>query len=89
MTALLPPPDWDDAKTTGGVLCHFVASDPALTEAFRAWIEHHPGDLDTDQITRYLAEVHDLLSPDCDLPATADLAPERRLRIVPDRTEQT
>jgi hypothetical protein len=78
VTAYLPPPALADALTTAGMLCHFVASDPALTEAFRAWIEHHPGDLDAGQVTWYLGAVHDLLSPDCETPATADFRPERR-----------
>jgi hypothetical protein len=78
VTAYLPPPDRDEALATGGVLCHFVASDPATTEAFRAWIEHHPGDLDAPQVVAYLDQVHDLLAPECDLPAHDDLKPERR-----------
>jgi hypothetical protein len=82
VTAHLPPPNRREALATGGTLCHFVASDPALTEAFRAWVEHHPGDLEAAQVVQYLGEVHDELSPECELPAWADLAPARRLRVV-------
>ena len=84
MTAMLPPPDYDAALATGGVLCHFVASDPAMTEAFRAWVEHHPGDLDAAMVVQYLGEVHDILAPSCQAPATKDLNPWRRIRAVPE-----
>jgi hypothetical protein len=77
VTAELPPPDLDAALATAGMLCHFVASDPAMTETFRAWIEHHPGDLSAGQVSDYLAAVHDLLSPGCE-PAAHDFRPERR-----------
>jgi hypothetical protein len=86
--AELPPPDYDEALATGGVLCHFVASYPALTETFRAWVEHHPGDLTNEQVVAYLSAVHDLLVPDCDVPAADDLRPDRRtLRAVAPRGE--
>ena len=78
MTAILPPPDSDQALATAGMLCHFVASDPAMTETFRVWIEHHPGDLDAAQVVSYLCAVHDLLSPECE-GATFDFRPERRM----------
>ena len=78
MTAILPPPDSDQAFATAGMLCHFVASDPAMTETFRVWIEHHPGDLDAAQVVSYLCAVHDLLSPECE-GATFDFRPERRM----------
>jgi hypothetical protein len=73
VTAAAPVPDFADALTAAGVLCHFVASDPVATEAFRVWIEHCPGDLDAETVTGYLTAVHDLLVPDCDTPATTDL----------------
>lgn len=76
--AILAQPDESDALATAGTLCHFIASDPTLTELFRVWIEHHPGDLTTQQVLWYLGQVHDLVSPLCDLPATADFAPHRR-----------
>jgi hypothetical protein len=82
VTAELPPPDYDDALATGGVLCHFVASDDAMIETFRAWVEHHPGDLSAEQVVRYLSDVHDLLAPECEQPAVFDLKPERRLRVI-------
>lgn len=82
MSAELPPPDLAQAHATAGVLCHFVASDPGMTEAFRAWVEHHPGDLTADQVVDYLTQVHDLIEPHCELPATTDLNPGRRLRPI-------
>ena len=78
MSAILPPPDLDAAHATAGMLCHFIASDPALTEIFRRWIEHHDGDLTADMVAWYLGECHDLLSPGCPDPATYDYRPERR-----------
>jgi hypothetical protein len=53
-----------------------------MTEAFRGWVEHHPGDLAAGQVTWYLGAVHDLLAPDCAIPATTDLRADRRLRPV-------
>jgi hypothetical protein len=82
MTSILPPPDHDAALATAGVLCHFVASDPVVTETFRGWVEHHPGDLTGEQVVGYLVAVHDLLAPTCEIPASTDLKPERRLRVV-------
>lgn len=78
MTAILPPPDLDAAGATAGMLCHFIASDPALTEHFRRWIEHHAGDLTADMVVWYLGEVHDRLSPGCPEPVTHDYRPDRR-----------
>jgi hypothetical protein len=74
----LPSPDEDQARATGGTLCHFVASDPFITERFRRWVEHHEGDLTAEDVRWYLGLVHDLLSPECADPVTHDFRPERR-----------
>ena len=65
MSATLEPPDLDAALVTSGVLCHFIASDPELTERFARWIEHCPGDLDVETVIWYLGLVHDLIAPTC------------------------
>jgi hypothetical protein len=70
VTARLPAPDLDDALTTAGALCHYIAFDPARAEEFARYIEHCPGDLTGNLITAYLAAVHDLLVPGCPVPAT-------------------
>jgi hypothetical protein len=85
--SVLPAPDMDQALATGGVLCHFVVSDRVITETFRGWVEHHPGDLTPAEVVWYLGLVHDLLAPTCELPAPVDLAPDRRLRAVPDAAD--
>jgi hypothetical protein len=89
--SILPRPDMEQARSTAGVLCHFIASDPAMTEAFRSWVEHHPGDLTTADVTSYLSGVHDLISPECTTPAGTDLQPNRRprpeLRVVADEMQ--
>jgi hypothetical protein len=80
----LPPPDMKQALATAGMLIHFVASDPPTLEAFRVWVEHHAGDLDTAQVAGYLAGTHALLSPTCEDPASYDYRPERRGTLVLD-----
>jgi hypothetical protein len=79
VSAVVPAPDFEGALTAAGVLCHFVAADPAAAEAFRVWVEHCPGDLETETVVAYLAAVHDLLVPDCDVPAAVDLPGWRRI----------
>jgi hypothetical protein len=81
--AVLPDPEIEDALATGGVLCHYVASDPAAAERFARWIEHCPGDLDAAAVIGYLSKVHDLLQPVCSSPAIVDLAPDRALPALP------
>lgn len=78
MSAILPPPTEEAARATAGMLCHYIASDPAQTELFRRWIEHHDGDLTADMVVWYLGLAHDLVSPGCPDPATHDYRPERR-----------
>jgi hypothetical protein len=70
MTARLPALDLNDALTTAGALCHYIASDPTRAEEFARYIEHCPGDLTVASVTAYLAAVHDLLVPGCPVPAT-------------------
>jgi hypothetical protein len=65
MSAALEPPTMTDALVTGGALCHFIASDRRIAELFATWASHCPGDLDADTVVGYLAECHDLLSPEC------------------------
>ena len=77
---VLPEPDLDNALATAGVLCHFIASHPAMAEVFARWVEHCPGDLDPADVSRYLSQVHDLLQPDCGIQATEDLQPPSRRR---------
>lgn len=87
MTPAPPPPDLDAARATAGMVFHFIASDPAVTELFRRWIEHHPGDLTAEVVIWYLGECHDLISPTCEDAVTHDYRPDRRgptLYTVPD-----
>ena len=78
MTRGIPEPDLDAARATAGMVFHFIASDPAVTEVFRRWIEHHAGDLTAADVVWYLGACHDLISPTCEDPVTVDYRPERR-----------
>jgi hypothetical protein len=58
-------PSIDDALATAGTLVHYVTSSRARLREFARWIEHCPGDLDDETVTRALAAVHDALRPKC------------------------
>jgi hypothetical protein len=75
-------PDWPDALANAGMVLHFAAANPDVTERFARWIEHGAGDIDAEFAARWMRATHDVLSPGCpmDWPGPPDRAGGRPLQ---------